>query len=74
MAPRAEASGGAPAPEDDDVLGGEAGRGMERTQASCPSERCEGTEAFFYQMQIRSADEPMTMFLRCVKCGREWQE
>lgn len=30
----------------------------------CPNEKCEGSEAYFYQLQIRSADEPMTSFFR----------
>lgn len=35
--------------------------------AQCPREGCEGAQAFFYQVQIRSADEPMTTFYKvCV--------
>lgn len=30
----------------------------------CPSDTCNGEYAYFYQLQIRSADEPMTTFLR----------
>lgn len=30
----------------------------------CPKEGCDGDEAAFYQVQIRSADEPMTGFYR----------
>ena len=32
--------------------------------AQCPAEGCNGERAYFYQLQIRSADEPMTTFLR----------
>ena len=32
--------------------------------AQCPREGCDGSQAFFYQVQIRSADEPMTIFLK----------
>lgn len=32
--------------------------------AQCPSQDCEGARAFYYQVQIRSADEPMTTFLK----------
>ncbi len=32
--------------------------------AQCPHEGCEGSKAFFYQVQIRSADEPMTTFYK----------
>lgn len=27
----------------------------------------------YYQMQTRSADEPMTTFVRCVACGNRWR-
>jgi Transcription factor S-II (TFIIS) len=30
----------------------------------CPNEACNGERAYFFQLQIRSADEPMTTFLR----------
>lgn len=30
----------------------------------CPAEGCEGDRAYFYQLQIRSADEPMTSFCK----------
>lgn len=32
--------------------------------AQCPREGCDGSSAFFYQVQIRSADEPMTTFYK----------
>jgi hypothetical protein len=31
---------------------------------NCPKEDCDGDEAYFYQLQIRSADEPMTSFFK----------
>lgn len=47
----------------DEILGGdEAWKNVERTEAICPS--CDHNEAFFRQVQTRSADEPMTTFLR----------
>ena len=30
----------------------------------CPKEGCEGEEAAYFQVQIRSADEPMTSFYK----------
>lgn len=30
----------------------------------CPKEGCDGAEAAFFQVQIRSADEPMTGFYK----------
>ncbi|EEB96222.1 hypothetical protein MPER_04676, partial [Moniliophthora perniciosa FA553] len=45
--------------EVDDVLGGdEMWKHADSTAASCP--RCNNGQAYFYQLQIRSADEPMT--------------
>jgi DNA-directed RNA polymerase subunit M/transcription elongation factor TFIIS len=32
--------------------------------AQCPAEGCNGERAYFFQLQIRSADEPMTTFLK----------
>ncbi|KAJ7226895.1 hypothetical protein GGX14DRAFT_385686 [Mycena pura] len=47
----------------DDVLGGaEAWRDADSTMASCP--KCNNDKAYFYQLQIRSADEPMTTLAR----------
>jgi len=57
--------------EVDDVLGGEdAWAAANRTTAACPY--CDNMEAFFVQMQIRSADEPMTTFYRCTLCANRW--
>lgn len=38
----------------------------------CPY--CEHDVAYFQQMQIRSADEPMTTFYRCAKCEKTWSD
>ena len=32
--------------------------------AQCPVDECGGTRAYFYMVQIRSADEPMTTFYK----------
>ncbi|KAI0067443.1 hypothetical protein BV25DRAFT_1795498 [Artomyces pyxidatus] len=41
-------------------------------------ERCSHGTAFFQQLQIRSADEPMTIYktaaFRCGGCGNVWRE
>ena len=36
--------------------------------------KCKSTKVTYYQMQTRSADEPMTVFLSCLKCGKRWRE
>ncbi|KAI5192057.1 hypothetical protein NEMIN01_1805 [Nematocida minor] len=40
--------------------------------ALCPE--CFSTTANYYQMQTRSADEPMTIFNTCTKCKHTWRE
>ena len=37
----------------------------------CPKDGCDGEEAAFFQVQIRSADEPMTGFYKVCE-GRLW--
>mmetsp|Transcript_20682 Transcript_20682/g.26693 ORF Transcript_20682/g.26693 Transcript_20682/m.26693 type:complete len:115 (-) Transcript_20682:34-378(-) len=57
----------------DDILGGaEAWEHVDRTMATCPS--CNNQEAYFQQIQIRSADEPMSVFYKCVKCSVQWND
>ena len=59
--------------EVDDILGGAAAwENVDRTMAVCP--HCMHNEAFFMQMQIRSADEPMSVFYKCCKCGKQWND
>lgn len=33
---------------------------------------CGSKETFSYGKQTRSADEPMTVFVTCGKCGKKW--
>lgn len=35
--------------------------------------RCNQRKCKYYQMQTRSADEPMTTFVTCVNCGNRWR-
>ncbi|EPS72372.1 hypothetical protein M569_02382 [Genlisea aurea] len=35
--------------------------------------RCRKKECTYYQMQTRSADEPMTTYVTCVNCGHRWK-
>lgn len=61
--------------EVDDVLGGEGfWDNVDQTATQCPVDTCGGDKAYFYQLQIRSADEPMTTFYKCTKCGHKWRE
>jgi len=42
------------------------------TDFVCP--KCGAREAYYWSVQTRSADEPMTQFFRCRKCGHTWRE
>mgnify|MGYP001227223045 CR=1 FL=1 len=35
--------------------------------------RCKSNQCTYYQMQTRSADEPMTTFVSCINCGSKWK-
>jgi len=35
--------------------------------------KCKSKECTYYQMQTRSADEPMTTFVTCLNCGKFWK-
>ena len=35
--------------------------------------KCKSTACNYYQLQTRSADEPMTTFVTCTNCGKRWK-
>jgi len=35
--------------------------------------KCKERKCTFYQLQTRSADEPMTTFVTCINCGNRWK-
>ena len=35
--------------------------------------RCRERKCTYYQLQTRSADEPMTTYITCVKCNKRWK-
>jgi len=35
--------------------------------------RCGKRETTYYEMQTRSADEPMTTYVQCIPCGNKWK-
>ncbi len=35
--------------------------------------KCKSNQTTYYQMQTRSADEPMTTFVTCINCSNRWR-
>ena len=35
--------------------------------------KCRSKKCSYYQLQTRSADEPMTTFVTCIDCGNRWK-
>ena len=36
--------------------------------------KCSGRSCSYYEVQTRSADEPMTQFITCLDCGNRWKQ
>lgn len=50
----------------------EGNKDMATDQFRC--NRCNKRQCTYYEMQTRSADEPMTIFVRCLNCGKQWRQ
>jgi transcription elongation factor S-II len=35
---------------------------------------CKTRKCTYYELQTRSADEPMTIFIHCLNCGKRWTQ
>ena len=46
---------------------------MEAATDTFTCRKCKKNECTYYQMQTRSADEPMTTFVSCINCGNRWK-
>ena len=42
------------------------------TQYKCG--RCKSRKCTYYELQTRSADESMTIFITCINCGNRWKQ
>ena len=38
---------------------------------TCP--KCKARKYTYYQLQTRSAEEPITIFVQCLSCNSRWQ-
>lgn len=36
--------------------------------------KCFSKECTYYELQTRSADEPTSIFISCIKCGKHWRQ
>ena len=45
---------------------------LPKTREECP--KCKNMEAYWWEIQTRSSDEPSTKFFRCTKCSHTWRE
>jgi hypothetical protein len=52
------------------ILEGNAAMATDRFRCS----RCQKKMCTYYELQTRSADEPMTIFITCVNCGKQWRQ
>lgn len=50
----------------------EGNKSMATDQFLCT--KCFKRECTYYEMQTRSADEPMTIFISCLNCGKHWRQ
>ena len=40
----------------------------------CPNRKCRARKTVYNEVQTRSADEPMTIFITCLVCGKRWKQ
>jgi len=64
-----------PEAEDEFLYAHQTAEGRATTTVRCANEddACVSTKAYFVRIQMRSADEPETIFYRCTACGYQWK-
>jgi len=46
---------------------------LEATTDTFTCRKCKSKKCSYYQMQTKSADEPMTCYISCLECGARWK-
>lgn len=59
-------------PLDEVVIIDEKREALPKIRVVCP--KCGNKEAVWWMQQMRSSDEPPTLFFRCTKCKHSWRE
>lgn len=49
-------------------------RHQKATEGVYTCRKCKGKKTTQFEMQTRSADEPMTLFITCLNCGNQWRQ
>jgi DNA-directed RNA polymerase subunit M/transcription elongation factor TFIIS len=44
------------------------------TKFQCPNRNCRARKTIYNEVQTRSADEAMTLFITCLVCGKRWKQ
>jgi transcription elongation factor S-II len=60
----------------DEKIKRDANKYTNNTQASTDMftcKKCRGKRCTYYELQTRSADEPATIFVTCLDCGKNWK-
>ena len=47
---------------------------MEATTDVFKCRKCFSKKCTYYALQLRSSDEPMTLFITCIDCGSRWKQ
>jgi transcription elongation factor S-II len=59
----------------DDILNGQTERPAEELpDGAFKCGKCKKSKTTYYELQTRSADEPMTAFITCLNCGKRWKQ
>jgi DNA-directed RNA polymerase III subunit RPC11 len=59
---------------DESAVGADDSTQWDLVTMRCNDEACDSTKAYCAQVQLRSADEPATLFFKCAECQLRWRQ